>query len=449
MNTKCYGLLLIACLILFSLLMGCNLQEQVAENPPNIIIFFTDDQGYGDLGSFGAEGFETPNLDALAQDGLRLTNFYVPATVCTPSRAGLLTGRYPKRSNLHEAVVYPFSDHGLAPSEYTMAEMLKGAGYSTSIIGKWHLGHQPEYMPLNHGFDSFFGVPYSNDMDNHYYRHNDFQSPPLPLYRDTSIIENGPDQKYLTRRYTEEAVRQIKERSDSPFFLYVAHNMPHLPLHASEEFSGKSELGLYGDVIMELDWSTGEIIRTLKEEGIYDNTLFIFTSDNGPRVGSAGPLRGKKAQTWEGGQRVPGIITWPRKIPANQTVEYVLSTLDLFPTVASLTGATIPENLTLDGIDLSQFLADPATTVIEDRPFLYYARNGKPEAIRMGKWKLHISKSIGWNVKEQGAFEIALYNLKTDISEEKNLAMEFPQVVKKLSDLLRQFDENLTPEDGI
>ena len=316
------------CLLLTICLISCQSSKNQIENQPNIIIFFTDDQGYADLGSFGAEGFETPHLDQLAKEGIRFTNFYVPATVCTPSRVGLLTGRYPKRAGLHEAVLFPFSEGGMALSEYTMAEMLKDAGYATSMIGKWHLGHQQEYMPNNQGFDSFFGVPYSNDMDNYYYKEIDFQSPPLPLYRDTVLIENGPDQDYITKRYTDEAVKLIKERKNKPFFLYLAHSMPHLPLHASPAFRGKSELGLYGDVIMELDWSAGEIVKALKAEGIYENTIFIVTSDNGPRVGSAKPLRGLKAETWEGGQRVPGIISWPANISAGQINHEMISTLD-------------------------------------------------------------------------------------------------------------------------
>ena len=308
---------------------------------PNIIIFFTDDQGYADVGCFGAEGFETPHLDQLASDGIQFTNFYVPATVCTPSRAGLLTGRYPVRSDLHVAVLFPFSESGLSPEEFTMAEMLKEGGYSTSCIGKWHLGHKEEFMPNNQGFDNFFGVPYSNDMDNHYYKHIDFQSPPLPLYRNTELVESGPDQRYLTKIYTEEAVRLIKNRSEKPFFIYLAHNMPHYPLHPSPAFKGKSDLGIYGDVIMELDWSAGEIVKTLKEEGIYENTIFIFTSDNGPAAGSALPLRGRKAQTWEGGQRVPGIISWPGTIPAGIVSDQFVSTMDLFPTLAKISGSKI------------------------------------------------------------------------------------------------------------
>ena len=418
-------------------------KNEVTENPPNIIIFFTDDQGYSDLGSYGAEGFETPHLDQLATEGIKFTNFYVPATVCTPSRAGLLTGRYPKRSNLHKAVLFPYSNEGLASEEFTIAEMLREGGYSTSCIGKWHLGHKEEFMPNNQGFDHFFGVLYSNDMDNHYYKRIDFQSPPLPLYRDSILIESGPDQQFLTKKYTEEAVSQIKNRGKKPFFIYLAHNMPHVPLHASPSFKGKTKKGLYGDVIMELDWSAGEIVRVLKEEGLYDNTIFIFTSDNGPQLGSAKPLRGQKAQTWEGGQRVPGIIVWPNKIPKGKVSDEIVSTLDLFPTLASLSSSNIPNDLLMDGMDIGKHLLSPETVKLPERPFYFYARNGKIEAIRLGKWKLHLEKSKGWNQKEDGLFQVSLYNLELDIGEENNVVDHFSEIVKKLTDMLKEFDENL------
>lgn len=413
------------------------------EKKPNIIIFFTDDQGYADLGCYGAEGFETPNIDQLANEGIRFTDFYVPATVCTPSRAGLLTGRYPKRSNMHEAVLFPFSESGLSTEEFTMAEMLKSVGYSTACIGKWHLGHKPEFMPNNHGFDYFYGVPYSNDMDNYFYKNINFQSPPLPMYRNKELIGSGPDQRYLTKRYTEEANNVIKESIDKPFFLYVAQNMPHVPLFVSEKFEGKSKKGLYGDVIMELDWSVGEIVRVLKEEGKYENTIFIFTSDNGPQIGSAKPLRGKKAQTWDGGQRVPGIITWPDKIPAGKTSREMVTTMDLFPTLAKITDATIPMDLTFDGLDISEFLKKPQNTKIPERPLYFYARNGKPEAVRLGKWKLHIEKTNGWNKGKEGEFPVSLYDLSSDMEEKNNVADQFPEIAKKLSDSIREFDAQL------
>ncbi len=416
----------------------------IAKDKPNVIIFFTDDQGYADVGCYGAEGFETPHLDQLASEGIRFTDFYVPATVCTPSRAGLLTGRYPKRANLHEAVLFPFSEGGLSQSEYTLAEMFRESGYSTSLVGKWHLGHKPEYMPNNHGFDYFYGVPYSNDMHNHHYKHIDFKAPPLPFYRNEELIESGPDQRYLTKRYTEETIRIIEEKKeDKPFFIYLAQNMPHLPLFVSEKFEGKSELGLYGDVIMELDWSMGEIVKALKKAGEYENTIIVFTSDNGPRVGSAKPLRGQKAQTWDGGQRVPGIITWPALIPDKQVCGEVVTTMDLFPTLARVAGAKLPKGHTFDGRDILKLWKNPEKAKLKDEPLYFYARDGKPEAVRLGDWKLHISKTAGWNAGKQGSFPVSLYNLKEDIREENNLADQYPEKVAEMTRMIETFDKTL------
>jgi len=438
MNKTVY-LLIGSWLLLSIVLVGCTTTN--IDDKPNIIIFFTDDQGYADLGCYGAEEFKTPNLDNLATQGIKFTNFYVPATVCTPSRAALLTGKYPIRIGLHQGVLSPYSENGLDLKEYTLAELLKDQGYTTSCIGKWHLGHKKKYMPNNQGFDEFYGVPYSNDMDSYYYKHNDFQSPPLPFYRNTRIIGQGLDQKYLTKMYTEETVKQIKNRSkEKPFFIYLAHNMPHTPLSASEKFKGKSKNGLYGDVIMELDWSAGEIINTLKEEGIFDNTIFIFTSDNGPELGSAYPLRGRKAQTWEGGQRVPAIISWPNKFPEGVVSDEMVTTLDLFPTLAKISGASI--NNVLDGTDISSFLMEPDVMKLPERPFYYYARNGKLEAARLGKWKLHISKSIGWNSEKDGQFPISLFNLENDPSEISNVADQYPNIVKKIEAVIKEITLN-------
>ena len=409
---------------------------------PNILIFFTDDQGYADVGVYGSEGFETPHLDDLASEGLKFTNFYVAANVCTPSRAALLTGKFPIKVGLHSGVVSPYSEHGLEPEEITIAEVLNKNGYTTSIIGKWHLGHEDKYMPNNQGFDSFYGVPYSNDMDSYYYKHNNFQSPPLPFYRNDKLIGEGLDQRYLTKMYTDEAVKQIKERNtENPFFMYVAHNMPHEPLYVSEKFEGKSELGLYGDVIMELDWSMGQIVKALKEEGIFDNTIVIFTSDNGPRIGSAKPLRGLKAETWEGGHRVPGIISWPNNIPKNRTVDNIVTTLDVFPTLLEVSGSENIEDL--DGRDISEFLSNPFDQKLEEQPIFFYRRNGEMEAVRFGKWKLHIAKSRGWNKKKDGAFSVSLYDLDDDISESIDISKQHPEIVKKLKKLIEEFENSL------
>ena len=438
-SNKTFFILFLA-LIIHVFLLACN-QNKNQIKKPNVIIFFTDDQGYADLGCYGAKGFETPNFDKLAENGIRFTDFYVPATVCTPSRAGLLTGRYPKRASLHEAVIYPFSENGLSQKEFTMAEMFKTVGYSTACIGKWHLGHKKEFMPNNHGFDYYFGVPYSNDMDGYFYKHNNFQSPPLPVYRNQEIIDEGPPQQYLTKLFTEEAINFIQKEKGNPFFLYLPHCMPHTPLHVSENFKGKSKLGIYGDVIMELDWSMGEIINVLKQEGVYENTLIVFTSDNGPQIGSANPLRGKKATTWEGGQRVPAIISWPNVIPVNSTCSEVITSMDLFPTLQQIVKAEAPEGLEFDGRDISELLANPELKTVPEQPFFYYSRNGNCEAVRSGKWKLHIGKSRGWNSEE--TFPVSLYNLETDISEKNNLAEDYPEMVDKLKLLILEFDKSL------
>lgn len=437
--------LVLLTLVLGSVLSGCGSDEA----KPNFIIIFTDDQGYGDTGKYGATGFQTPNLDRLADEGLRFTDFYVPATVCTPSRAALLTGSYPKRVGLHEAVLFPFSEHGLNPDEITIPELLRPLGYQTGIIGKWHLGHQPEFMPLGQGFDYFFGVPYSNDMDAYYYRGRDFQSPPLPLYLNEELIEGGPDQSYLTRRYTEAAVQFIKNNLNEPFFLYVAHNMPHLPLHTSEKFSGTSEKGLYGDVIQEIDWSVGEILATLKETGLDRRTLVIFTSDNGPVIrpdaGSAGILRGGKATTWEGGARVPAIFRWPGRIPEGSVSSEIVTTMDFLPTILSLAEGELPEGLVIDGFDIKEILFQPTETASPYDALYFYSRNGPLEAIRVGDWKLHIAKSRGWT-SEMGEFPISLYNLKEDAGEVRNVAAEHPELVDRLRKKMQNFDSALSRE---
>ena len=425
----------------------------IKETPlPNVVIFFTDDQGYGDVGCFGAKGFATPNLDQLAKEGLKLIDFYVAATVCTPSRAALLTGSYPKRNGLHKAVLYPDSDTGLSPNEYTIAEMLKAKGYHTGMVGKWHLGHHQKFMPNAQGFDYYYGVPYSNDMDSYYYQDRDFQSPPLPIYLNTQQIESGPDQDYLTKRFTEKATEYIKRQKASPFFLYVAHVMPHVPLHVSPAFKGVSKDGIYGDVISEIDWSAGEIIKTLKEEGLFENTIFIFTSDNGPDgrnrelCTSAGPLRGMKATTWEGGQRVPAIITWPERIPANTTSDQFVTALDIMPTVAAIIGADMRRGNKMDGRDIYSFLKDPQNTAPSEDPFYYYAKNGTIEAVRKGKWKLHLSKSKGWDHQKNGAFSKELYDLKKDIGESENVIEQHPVIARELERLARDFDKRLDKE---
>lgn len=439
--------------ILLFIVLWAMSQSVFGQNPannanrPNIIIFFTDDQGYGDVGCYGGQGFETPNIDKLASNGIRFTDFYVAASVCTPSRAALLTGKYPKQLGLHEAVIFPYSEHGLSPNETTLPEILKPLGYQTACIGKWHLGHNvEEFMPNNHGFDYYYGVPYSNDMDGHFYQHNQFQSPPLPVYKNTEIVESGPNQDYLTKMWTKAAVKYINSSYEKPFFLYVAHNMPHVPWHVSEKFKRSSEKGIYGDIMQEIDWSMGEIMNALNNKNIADNTVIIFTSDNGQQAkkngGSAGPLRGSKATTWEGGMRVPGIISWPARIPKDKTCSIPVTTMDILPTLTMITKGNIPENADIKGRDISHILLNPEKEYYEPFELVYYARDGKPEAIRQGEWKLHIRKSRGW-VESDGKFKTCLYNLNEDIGETKNLAKQYPGLVNKLTKRIQEIDTQL------
>jgi arylsulfatase A-like enzyme len=385
----------------------------------------------------------------MAQEGIRFTDFYIPATVCTPSRAALLTGCYPKRVGLHEAVLFPYSKHGLNPSEQILPEILKTYGYKTACIGKWHLGHYPQFMPNRQGFDYFFGVPYSNDMDGYLYRNPPYQSPPLPLYENENLIEEGPDQNFLTSRYTNAAVNFIRENQKSNFFLYLAHNMPHLPLHVSDDFRGSSNRDLYGDVIQEIDWGVGQILSTLKELKIDRKTLLFFTSDNGPvlreNAGSAGPLRGGKATTWEGGQRVPFIVYGPGHIPGNRICREISTSMDLLPTIVNMTGGKLEDNVQRDGYDISSLLLNPGSENSPYDAFYYYSRDGEPEAIREGRWKLHIKKSRGWK-KDQGPFPVSLYDLKSDIGEKHNLAANFPELTARLTKKIERFDSQLSLE---
>ncbi|MFV0606899.1 MAG: sulfatase [Niabella sp.] len=444
----------IAAIVLYqTCLSGCSSQK-VANNPiantvkPNIIVFFTDDQGYEDLGVYGTQHFITPNIDYIANNGIKFNQFYAPAPVCTPSRAGLLSGKYPKRTGLHKEVIYPYSTHGLDPDITTIPDLLKPLGYTSACIGKWHLGNQLKYMPNNHGFDYFYGVPYSNDMDEYYYKDINYQSPPLPLYLNQNIVRTKINQDSLTSMWTTAAVDFIKSNHTKPFFLYLAHNMPHDPWHASKNFQGSSKYSLYGDAIQELDWSMGQILDVLKEEGILENTLILFTSDNGPLTrlkngGSAGMLRGGKATTWEGGMRVPGIAYWPSKIPGGIVSNEATSTLDLMPTFVALAGGKVPENLVHDGRDISSLFLKPNQYIPQPFEMLYYSRNGNVEAYTDGVWKVHVAKELGWNEKTQGVFPISLYNLKTDPGEKKNVVAEHPEILNKLKERMLWLDNHM------
>ena len=454
-------------------LLGLLLTFPVAgqERPPNVIIVFTDDQGYGDVGVYGADGFETPHLDRMAAEGIRFTDFYVAAPVCTPSRAALLTGTYPKRLGLAYRVLFPFSDTGLHPEEVTVAELLKARGYATAAVGKWHLGHHTTFLPTRQGFDLYFGIPYSNDMGGNAYGRSEwarqqgadsaFVSPPTPLMRNEEVIEEGPDQSQLTRRYTEEALRFIEEHQAGPFFLYLAHSMPHVPIAASEAFEGQTAHGLYGDVIAEIDGSMGQILDRLEALGLEENTLVFFTTDNGPQVwedteggwvwtpdddgrptrgetgyrsGSAGPLRGRKNTTWEGGMRVPLIARWPGRIPAGAVCYELATAMDLLPTLARITGSELPRDRTIDGYDIRTLLFDEPGAETPYAAFYYY-RDDRLQAVRSGRWKLHIYRPE-WNQDDdRGPHEPLLFDLYEDVGEANDVAADYPQVVAQLQAL--------------
>jgi arylsulfatase A len=420
------------------------------DKKPNIVIIFTDDQGYADVGCYGAKKFKTPNLDKMAAGGLRLTDFYVAASVCTPSRTALMTGAYPKRFNMHKGVLLPMSKKGLDPSALTIGELLQKKGYATACIGKWHLGHATEkLMPNNQGFDYYFGIPYSNDMDARTYGRT-YKAPPLPVYENRRQVDAGMDQRFFTKRFTKKALDFIAANEKRPFFLYLAHPMPHTPIHVSPDFMHKSTWGPYGDTIQELDWSVGQILSTLKTRGLDRNTLVIFTSDNGPdqgwwqggNHGFATPLRGSKGSTWEGGFRVPCIIQWRGKLPVGKVVTQMVTAMDIFPTVAKLAGARIPNTSVVDGHDIMGLLKDPETTKSPTTEFLFYATNGKCEAIRIGDWKLHVAKRRHWD-RTKGPFPLNLYNLREDIGERKNVAAKFPKIAARLKQRLLELDKEM------
>ena len=430
------------------------------EQKPNIVIIFTDDQGYNDVGCFGSKDILTPHLDQMAKEGLKLTDFHAAQPVCSASRAALLTGCYPNRVGIHGALM-PESKIGLNPSETTIAEMLKENGYHTAIYGKWHLGDSPGMMPNAQGFDDYFGIPYSNDMwPLHPQQGPIFNFKPLPLYENQNIIDTLEDQSQLTTQITERAINFIEKNKNNPFFLYVAHPQPHVPLFVSDKFKGKSKRGLYGDVIMEIDWSVGQILKTLKDQGIDENTLVIFTSDNGPWLsygehsGSAYPLWEGKGTTFEGGQREPCIIRYPGKIPAGKVINTPLMNIDILPTIADLTGSELPLNK-IDGKNIWPVLTGKTKKSPHEAYFFYYNTN-ELQAVRYGDRKLYLphrfrtlnGREGGKNGLPVGYDHITLkepelYNLKSDIREEKNVVVKNPKIVQKMLELANQMREEL------
>ena len=409
---------------------------------PNVIVIFCDDLGYGDLGCYGSRTHDTPRLDQMAAEGTRFTDFYVPSPVCSPSRAGLMTGCYPRRVGLEtgvrsgSGVLFPGDPIGLSPDEITIAELLKRQGYATKIVGKWHLGDQEEFLPNRHGFDDYFGLPYSNDMLPDKPKPD---LPPLPLMRQDKVVETDPNQVSLTDRYLVDALRFIHDNRDRPFFLYLAHMYVHVPIYTPMRYHRDSRNGPYGAAVAHIDFTTGQVLDTLGELGIDDNTLVLFTSDNGAGypltpegideermrlggVGSNAPLRGSKTTTWEGGMRVPFIARWPGQVPAGRENEELCTSMDLLPTIARMAGTTEPDDRIIDGRDIRPLLTgQPGATTPHDAFFYYAARTRNLDAVRAGRWKLHLDKDH-------------LYDLEADVGETTNLFEHHPSVVRELRD---------------
>lgn len=441
------------------LLSSCAFGQKDKNGTPNFIIIFTDDQGYGDLSCFGGNHVYTPNIDKMAKEGAKLTSFYVAAPLCTPSRAALMTGCYPRRVSMEPPsslvvelpnvpagkrfpVCLAADGNGLNPDEITLAEIASSIGYKTGIFGKWHLGDHPEFLPARQGFEEFFGLPYSHDINPRHPRQEFFKFPPLPLLEGERVIELDPDANFLTKRVTERAVKFIKDHKDDNFFLYVPHPMPHRPLAASPEIKKayaqvlengvKASLELYATAIYEIDWSVGEILSALKEQGIDENTIVLFTSDNGAanRKGSTKPLSGHKGQTLEGGMRMPTVIRWPGKIKAGSEYDQLLTVMDVLPTFANLVGAKMPEDRIIDGKNILPVLLEGAESPHE---YFFYSHWGVLEAVRWKDWKLRIQNG-----------EEALYNLKSDIGEHTNLKNQHPEIVAQLKTVMQEFDTEVT-----
>jgi arylsulfatase A len=406
--------------------------------PPNIVFIYCDDLGYGDLGCYGSK-ISTPNIDRMAAEGVRFTQFYSANPVCSPSRAALLTGRYPTRCGVPR-VFFPQDKDGLAENERTIADVLKPLDYGTMCVGKWHLGSTPKYLPTKRGFDEYFGIPYSNDMT------------PRVLLHNETVVEETATLETLTPRYTDQAVRFIERSKDKPFFLYMPHTYPHIPLGASPRFQGKSPLGLYGDVVSELDWSVGQVLSALDRTGAANNTLVMFSSDNGPWYeGSPGALRGRKGSTYEGGVREPFIARWPGRIPKGRVCRGVAGTIDILPTIAKLTGARLPA-APIDGIDIWPLLAGQSPSI--EREALLYFDDWHLQCARWGKWKLHFARfnNMAFNPPPAGGrvnlplHPPELYDLELDPAESYNVAPANPSIVAEIRQRVDRLRETFPDE---
>jgi len=400
------------------------------ERRPNFIVIMADDLGYGDLGIYGSKLISTPNLDRMSLEGARLDSFYSSANICTAARGGLMTGRYPIRLDLVLDVARPTNDIGIAPEEITLGEAMQGLGYRTALFGKWHLGEEPERSPVLNGFHEFYGLLHSNDMM------------PLELYRNDQIIEDPVDQSTLTERYTNEAIRFIEENQDDPFFLYLPHTFPHVPLYTVGRFEGQSEAGLYGDVVETIDWSTGEILATLKRLGLDENTLVLFTSDNGPWFeGSPGPFRDRKGSSWEGGQRVPFIARWPEMITPGTVSNEPVMNIDIFPTLVKLAGGTLPNDRAIDGKDIWSVLSENAASPHEA---LYLFDSDRIAGVRSGPWKLVVESGYRAavpsfdNPQSYYGPNGLLFNVQLDPSETYSYTREYPEVVAQMREHLER-----------
>ncbi len=434
------------------LLVALQAGLAAAERLPNFVIVFIDDMGYGDIGPFGAQGYETPNLNRMAKEGRIFTDFYVTQAVCSASRAGLMTGCYNVRVGIQGALAHR-ANHGISAGEMTLAEVVKQKDYATACYGKWHLGHHPKFLPTNHGFDEYFGLPYSNDMwPYHPTAKNAF--PNLPLIEGTRVIDadvTGEDQNNLTTWYTDHAVQFIEKNKDRPFLIYLPHSMVHVPLYVSDKFRGKSERGLFGDVVMEIDWSVGQIMETLRKHQLDENTMIVFTADNGPwlsygdHAGSAGPLREGKGTMFDGGCREPTVMWWPGKIPAGTVCKEPAMTIDILPTIAHLVGARLPDH-TIDGKNIWPLIAGEAGAQSPQQAYYYYY-GSQLQAVRMGKWKLHFPHDYrtlsgrkggtgGVPVPyDQAQIGLSLFDLESDVGETTNVADQHPDIVAKMKEL--------------